>query len=182
MFEGNPDHQDDNEPPVRVWKLGSIVNSVFIGCLPQILLVAMEQYRQVPTYYRKANDGIFANINALIKHPYGNTIFAIASFLLYLFLTTIFFAWNRIFKNDACLSKLSKSICPPCPSPYHKPQSEESDPSTVNNQDDPDKGFELSVRDASSAGTIQDTEEVDTKDEVLNGCSFLGFIRILNLK
>ena len=38
MFEGNPEERDDNAPPVRVWKLGSIVNSVFIGCLPQILL------------------------------------------------------------------------------------------------------------------------------------------------
>ena len=48
MFEGNPDQQDDNEPPVRVWKLGSVVNSVYIGCLPQILLVTMDIYRQVP--------------------------------------------------------------------------------------------------------------------------------------
>ena len=31
MFEGNPDQTDDNQPPVRVWKLGSILNSFFIG-------------------------------------------------------------------------------------------------------------------------------------------------------
>ena len=28
----NPDERDDDSPPVRVWKVGSIVNSVFIGC------------------------------------------------------------------------------------------------------------------------------------------------------
>ena len=31
MFEGNPDRAGDNQPPVRVWKLGSILNSFFIG-------------------------------------------------------------------------------------------------------------------------------------------------------
>ena len=105
MFEGNPDERDDNAPPVRVWKLGSIMNSVFIGCLPQILLIAMDQYRQVPTWYRKTN--VYTrDSDGLIKHNYGNTIFAIASFLLYLFLTTMFFTWERKFKDNGCLNNL----------------------------------------------------------------------------
>ena len=33
MFEGNPDQGDVNQPPVRVWKLGSILNSFFMGCI-----------------------------------------------------------------------------------------------------------------------------------------------------
>ena len=143
MFEGNPEERDDDEPPVRVWKLGSIFNSVLIGCLPQILSVAMDQYKQIAEWYRKEeyyySDG---ETNALIKHPYGNTIFAISSFLLYLFLTTIFFSWERIFKDDGCLCTLCKSLCRPCPNPCHKPQSEESDPSTVKNQDDTEQGHE----------------------------------------
>ena len=84
------------------------------------------------------------------------------------------FAWDRIFKDDVCLSKLCKSICPPCPNHCLKPQSKESDPSTLNNQDNPEKGFELSVREASSAGTLQDTEGVEAKDEVLINCNFFG--------
>ena len=176
MFEENPENRNDNEPLVRVWKLGSIVNSVSIGCLPQILLIAMEQYRQVPTWYQKAeeNSGYYSDSNALIKHPFGNTIFAIASFLLYLFLTIIFFSWNKLSRKDGCLCKLCKSICPPCPSPCNKQQSEESDPSIVDNPDDPKNGFELSIRDASSAETSQDTEGERAKVEVLTICNLFG--------
>merc|ERR1712038_1911337 len=113
----------------------------------------MDQYRQVPTWYQTTeenrnyrNQYYGDDSNALIKHPYGNTIFAIASFLLYLFLTTIFFFWDYIFKNDGCLCNLCKSICPPCPSPCHKPQSEESNPSIVNNRDDLEQGNEPVIR------------------------------------
>ena len=126
MFEGNQEQGDDNTPPVRVWKLGSVINSIFIGCLPQILLVATDHYRQVPSWYQRAvNSIVHYTSNALIKSRNGNTIFAITSFLLYLLLTTIFFAWDRLFKEEGYLCNLCKSICRSCPNPCHKPQSEE---------------------------------------------------------
>ena len=172
MFEGNQEERDDNAPPVRVWKLGSIVNSVFIGCLPQALLVAMDQYRQIPTWYRIVNDkGDRSDSNALIKHPYGSTVFGISSLLLYLFFIIIFFAWDKIFKTDGCLCNLCKSIfCSPCLNPCHKPQPEVSDPSTVDNQDDPEQGHELSIRDSHSSESILDVEGQETNAEVLINC------------
>ena len=62
-----------------------------------------------------------------------------------------------------------------------QPQSKESDPSTLNNLDNQKKGFELSVREASSAGTLQDTEGVEAKDEVLINCNFFGIYPYLCL-
>ena len=44
MFEGNPDENSKNDQPIRVWKVGSILNSLFMGCLPQVLLVTMYYY------------------------------------------------------------------------------------------------------------------------------------------
>ena len=171
MFEGNPDEKDDNAPPVRVWKLGSIVNSVFIGCLPQALLVAMDHYRKVPMWYRKADDDLFADSNALIRYYYGNNIFAIGSLLLYLILITIFFAWDKIFKDDGCLSKLCKTIfCSPCPYPCDKPKPEESGPAIVNNQEDPEQVNEPVIRDSPSAESIQDIEGGEVNTEVLIDC------------
>ena len=202
MFEGDPDQKDDNELPVRVWKIGSIVNSFFIGCLPQILMVAMEQYRLIPSWYqfqnrtnshlpensiynhdsnwyRKEEDGKAEDSNALIKYPYGNTIFAISFFVLYLFLTTIFFSWSKIFKDGGSPSNFCKSICPPCPNPCHKPQSEESDPSSVKNQDDLEEGYKLVIRDPPSTKSIQDIEGEDTNAEVLIKLHYAVYIHIL---
>ena len=160
MFEGNP-QRDDNAPPVRVWRLGSIINSGCIGLIPQILLIAMDQYRKVPTWYqdhapRKDN-------NALIKHTYGNLIFSITSLFLYLCLTTIFFTWDKIFIKD---ESLCKSIFPLCPNPSNKSQSEESDHSLLNYKDDPEKGYELSINAQTSAVIIQEDEEGEKHAEV----------------
>ena len=103
MFKGNEnrDPNDGNQPPIRVWKLGSILNSFFIGCLPQILLTILDHYKGVTSWdFEEVYDGIpMQDNNALLKHPYGNTILSITTFLLYLILTTIFFAWDELVKK-----------------------------------------------------------------------------------
>ena len=92
MFEGNPDQSDDIQPPLRLWKVGSILNSVFMGCVPQAALIILDYYKGVPSWdFNAQAAGLPAqDNNALIKYPYGNTIFAIATFSFYLFLMTIF--------------------------------------------------------------------------------------------
>ena len=112
MFEGNPDQIDDNQPPVRV---GSILNSFFIGCIPQIMLIAFDHYRKVPDFEFESD---FQSSNALLKYRNGNTIFSIATLALYLCLTTLFFAWDKLFKDDGLLCTLCKtcrSFPYPCP-------------------------------------------------------------------
>ena len=85
MFEGNPDRNVDNRPPIRVWKLGSILNSFFMGCIPQIMLIIFDHYRKVPDWDFEIGDN-----NALLKSPNGNFIFSITTLALYLCLTIIF--------------------------------------------------------------------------------------------
>ena len=106
MFEINPDRIDESTPPVRVWKLGSVLNYLFMGCLPQVLLISLDYYRGVTAWSFTIVDSkgqIFRNRNqannALLKYSYGNTIFSIATFLFYLFLIVIFFTWDKMFKS-----------------------------------------------------------------------------------
>merc|ERR1719167_1543508 len=85
--------------------------------------------------------------NALLKYPYGNTIFAIATFSFYLFLMTIFFAWDKLFQDDGLICTLFKRICPPCRNPCSNPQSEEPSPSFVIDDENKEEDDEQSVGD-----------------------------------
>ena len=83
-FEG------DKENSIKIWRGGSICNAFYIGCLPQILSLLMDYHRGVvnwdfiglalkPEYITENNDALF-------KNRYGNSIFAIASGVFFLFL------------------------------------------------------------------------------------------------
>ena len=100
MFEGNQEKGDDNRQPIRVWKLGSVLNSFFIGCLPQIILVAVDYYRRVSLWDFQSSEN---ETNALLKFPYGNMAFAIATLLLYVCLMIIFLLWDKIVKETRYL-------------------------------------------------------------------------------
>ena len=164
MFEGDPDQRSDNQPPIRVWKLGSILNSVFLGCLPQILLVAMDHHKQVPSWNFKldAQDN-----NALFKYSYGNEIFSISTFLLYLFLTTIFFGWDQIFKNDGMCCRNTRTISLFCSNPCSKTQSPESNSLSLNDKEESLHNDDPSTRDFASDEKLQETENEKTEVRVL---------------
>ena len=93
MFEGNSEEIGKKKEPIRVWKFGSILNSISLGCIPQILLLALDHYKRVP--YWNFNGDRNHDTNALLKYPYGNTIFSISTFILYLCSTIIFFVWDK---------------------------------------------------------------------------------------
>ena len=170
MFEGNPDQSGDIQPPLRLWKVGSIVNSVFMGCLPQAALIILDYYKGVPSWDFNArfNKPPAQDNNSLIKYPYGNTIFAIATFSLYLFLMTIFFAWDKLFKDDGLICTLCKRICPPCRNPCSKPQSEEPNPSTAAADENNEEDDEQSVNDQDPEAAIPDLGRDEATDEVRN--------------
>ena len=107
-----------------------------MGCIPQIMLIAFDYHRKVPGW---SFIGISQDSNALIKYPNGNIIFSISTLSVYLFLLTIFFGWDRLFKNDGFLCTLCKTICRPFPNPCSSSIPEELDPSITSNQDDPKK-------------------------------------------
>ena len=146
-----------------------------MGCIPQTLLQVLDHYKGVPSwpFTIENSDGqvernVYQDNNALLKYPYGNTIFAIASFSFYLFLMTIFFAWDKIFKEDGLLSTLFKSIPNPFPNPCCNPQSEDSDPSLSNDEEDRGQEFELAIREPSSARSIQDSDSVKNLEKVIS--------------
>ena len=169
MFENNPDQSGENQPPLRLWKLGSILNSVFMGCIPQALLIILDVYKGVPSWDFNAVNRSGVSIqdnNALLRYPYGNIIFSIATLFFYLFLMTIFFGWEKIFKEDGLLCAFCKSMPKPCPSPCCNPQSKDSDPSTSNEEENRDQAFELVFREPSSCGSIQDFDVVKNLERV----------------
>ena len=102
MFEGNSEENRKTKEPIRVWKFGSILNSISLGCIPQLLLLTLDHYKRVP--YWNFNGDSNHDTNALLKYPYGNTIFSVTTFILYLCLTIIFFV------RDKWLIKNLKSI------------------------------------------------------------------------
>ena len=172
MFEGNPDQRESNQPPVRLWKIGSILNCIFMGCVPQTLLLVLDHYKGVPywPFTREIRGQIEHNSNqdsnALLKYPYGNTIFAIATFLFYLFLMTIFFAWDKLFQDNGLICTLCKRICPPCRNPCSNPQTEEPNPSTDVDDENKEEDDEPSVSDLNSAAAVPDIGGDEATDEV----------------
>ena len=143
-----------------------------MGCLPKTLLLVLDHYKGVPSWpFTEENDygqierNVYQDNNALFKYPYGNTIFATATFSFYLFLMTIFFSWDKIFKEDGLLCTFCKSIPNPCPNPCSTPQSEDPDPSTVDDNEN-ELDLEQSSRASTSAGSIQDNESVASLNEV----------------
>ena len=115
MFEGSK----ETEKNIRIWKLGTILNAFFIGCLPQVVLLAMDSYRGVTTWEFVSLtlhiENIFENNDALFKSRYGNTLFAAISCFLFVFLIVIFFFTHKIFKNNRIYCKCFTILCCPCP-------------------------------------------------------------------
>ena len=110
MFEGCKGNN------IRVWKYGSLFNALFIGCFPQIVLLAMDFYRGSVSWDFIGNvlnwEKIFENNDALFKYSYGNSIFAIisGSFFLLLILLTIF--TNKVIIDHEVFFKVGMK--PPC--------------------------------------------------------------------
>ena len=144
-----------------------------MGCLPQTLLLVLDHYKGVPSwpFTREISEGkIVHNLaqdnNALLKYPYGNTIFAIATFSFYFFLMTIFFAWDKLFQDDGLICTLCKRICPPCRNPCYNPQSEEPYPATAVDDENAEEDDEPSVSDLNSAAALPDIGRNHATDEV----------------
>ena len=111
MFEGIT--QQGKESRIKIWRFGSILNAVFIGCVPQMFLILSEFLKGTPSWTfiggRLQTDPecspgcpVFETNDALIKHPYGNIVFAGLSSAFYLILILTFF-----FKEG-------DSLCAPC--------------------------------------------------------------------
>ena len=118
MFEGQALPNSENGYTVRIWKLGTFVNAIYIGCLPQCVLLLTEYYKGVRSWDFVGNtlnsQGIWEKNDALIKSPYGNTIFAVTSCLFFFLLIVTFFRIQPLFKNYGAHCRFLYCICCPC--------------------------------------------------------------------
>ena len=84
----------------RIWKIGTIVNALFLGLVPQFVLLGMDHYRGVPSWgfqtaeldqqeEKKLSEGN----DALFKSQLGNTLFSSITILLFLVFNVPFFYW-----------------------------------------------------------------------------------------
>ena len=104
------------EKNIRIWKYGSLFNAFFIGCFPQIVLLAMDFYRGSVSWDFIGNalngERIFENNDALFKFTYGNSIFAMISGIFFLFLILLTFFTNKVIVNHEVFFKVGMK--PPC--------------------------------------------------------------------
>ena len=89
MFEGVTVHdqvQRKTNFKLKLWKIGSIINAVYIILVPQAFLVCSDVWRGVTKWkftrrkdiYEAASHGFVEKNSALIKHQHGNVFFSIA--------------------------------------------------------------------------------------------------------
>ena len=118
MFEPYKDCGNNYEYKLRVWKKGTLANAFYLGCLPQCVLVAMEYYKGVPSFYFDCDGEDVALFNeALFKFnmQYGGIGFALLSSMVFSFLIFRMFCTDSIFKNQSPLCKPVHLPCCPYP-------------------------------------------------------------------
>ena len=120
MFEGYKSSNIETHYRLKIWKLGTIVNAIYIGCVPQCILLIIDYLKGVHNWkfqkkefvdgdtFSESNDGIF-------KFAYGNAIFAISTAVLFLALIIIFFQSKSLFRERGFHCKCFAIVCCPCP-------------------------------------------------------------------
>ena len=116
MFEGK--HTNDRYE-LRVWKQGTLMNAIYLGCTPQWVFVAMNYYRQIPFFFFDyGNDDAWwldESVFGLHNLHLGGIQYAILSSTLFSLLIFRMFCTDVIFKNQSKFCKPIHMICCPCP-------------------------------------------------------------------
>ena len=138
LFEGYKCTNQPGQYKLKIWKWGSIINAIYIGCLPQCILCITDYYKGIHQWkfgnhhfvekleYHKISSYIsgiprgvedYENNNALFKSNYGNTVFAIITATLSLTLITVFFGSGTLFKEKGIHCRCLTILCCPFPNP-----------------------------------------------------------------
>ena len=111
IFEGHESDSQQDRYNIRIWRWGSVINAIYIGCLPQCILVISDYCKGV--YHWRFGKNTYtddSHDDALFKHEYGNTIFAAATASLFLLLIIFFFGFESMINE-------TYSTTPCCPNP-----------------------------------------------------------------
>ena len=123
MYEGTRTNNAKNEYTIRVWKTGSILNAIFIGIFPPILLIFLDVQRGVTKWKFVTTDtknSIFTFTDAILKFENGNLIFSIVSLFVSLLMILLFFFNDKLFSKKGVYCRICNIICCPCPKPCVK--------------------------------------------------------------
>ena len=159
MWEGNQDRSDSNKQPVRVWKLGSAFNAFFLGCFPQIILLASDYFRRVSIWYDITFEGARNDTNALLTYQYGNTILSITTLVSYSCLIIIFFFWDKIHKDNGCLCNPCKIVGYIFSKPCFSCMSDESGITCANYKENAQQEREASNKNTATVESIETIDE-----------------------
>ena len=100
---------------IRIWKFGSVLNAIFIGCLPQIILIFMDFYRGVVDWdfvgLALRPELITENNDSLFQNRFGSIILAVVSSLLFSSLIILTFFTKKILKNCECCCQCCSILC-----------------------------------------------------------------------
>ena len=137
------------ENSFKIWRVGTICNAFFIGCLPQVVALIMEFHRGIVNWdflgLTLSPEFIYENNDALFKSRYGNSIFAITTGGVFFFLIMLTFFTDKIFKKGGIYCKCFSILCFPCPNncldldsemPHSQPV--QTNPIIPNNDDESD--------------------------------------------
>lgn len=129
MYEGC------TENSIKIWKLGTLCNAIFLGCFPQIVLLGMNYCRGIDNWnflgYNLDTEGVYEGNDALFKYNHGNSIFAIISCTFYLLLIIITFFTDKVIQNHATFFKCTPMFHHINPIKILKAEPNEIDSSTL---------------------------------------------------
>ena len=134
MFEGVDSNQKNNDYPIKVWKVGSVINAIFIGIIPPIALLISDFQRGITKW--EFNQTNFNNFNsefndAIFKHILGNTVFSLTCLALFSTIIVLFFFSEYIFVRQGIHCRVLNVLCCPCPNSciiYHPELEVDSEP------------------------------------------------------
>ena len=149
MFEGYELNNNQGQYKLRIWKWGTIINAIYIGCIPQCILCFTDYYKDVHNWefgeIPRFGSVVGENNDALFKSPYGNTIFATISAISFLALITLFFGSESIFGKRGIHCRILTILCWPSPNPcisYTDHRFESTSESNPSNLKDGEKNVE----------------------------------------
>ena len=124
-------------------------------------MIILDQYKGVTSWDFNAQnkDGwSLEDNNALFKYRFGNINFAVATLVLYSFLSTIFFAWDKVFKSDGLLCTLCQSISRSFRNLCAFSSSKESDPPSLRRKKCLAKDDEATIENQSPDNIVKNKE------------------------
>ena len=151
---------------IRIWKLGTILNAFYIGCVPQIVLLVTDFQRGIIHWdflsLALEPEKIYENNDALLKSPYGNIMFAIISCIIFTSLIFLFFFTDKIFKNIGIYCKCFTILCCPCPQNFTNLTSQFSTSHDLQTAPNPNEDEHLHGG-SNSGKNSKENEEPDTQ-------------------